>query len=264
MPPFEDMSPKVLPNILTESIEIDGLDEKEDLLEQVSAMRVQDYTFSTESFVIEPKTGFKFPTYLFPVGYKDRLDGGSLNQVLAGVGIRSVNIIKLSLLKIYAFGFYLNPQRLRAELGSNYGGVLPEELKLKSSFYDDILRHELDMSVRLIVHHKKVRIGLVKSTFETALKNRLKKMKSNEEEGVRVFCSYFTEELLLPAGTIIDFHWQPGGHFHTKVGDRVIGTIHSLDFCRAFFDIYIGEPPVCNRAKHDIGLKLGHILHGSG
>lgn len=265
MPPLEDMSAKVIPSILTEPIEIDklltkGKPNEDDVPDQVASLRLQVGALSTEDFILEPKTGFKFPMSLSPVGYKEGLDDGSFNQVLAGVGARSVSIIRLSLLKIYAFGFYLRPECLRAELGAKYGGVPPEELKFKSSFFEDVLRHELDMTVRLIVHHKRVRIGLVKSTFETALKNRLKKMKSNDDEGVRVFGSYFTEDLSLPAGSVIDFHWQPGGQFHTKVGDRIMGTIRSLDFCRAFFDIYIGDPPVCNKAKQDIGLKLGQML----
>ncbi|MCO5574493.1 hypothetical protein L7F22_028278 [Adiantum nelumboides] len=265
MPPLEDMSAKVVPGILPEPIEIDrligkGTLDEDDVMEHVAAIQLQDCALPTEDFMIEPKTGFKFPMSLSPIGYKESLNDGSFNQVLVGIGVRSVSFIKLSLLKIYAFGFYVKPECLRAQLGGKYGGLPPEELKSKSTFYDDILRHELDMTVRLIVHHKRVRIGLVKSTFENALKNRLKRMKSNEEEGLRAFGSYFTEELQLPAGTVIDFHWQPGGQFHTKVGDRFMGTIKSLDFCRAFFDIYIGEPPVCHKSKQEIGLRLGHML----
>ncbi|KAI5068258.1 hypothetical protein GOP47_0016603 [Adiantum capillus-veneris] len=265
MPPLEDMSAKVLPGLLTEPIEIDGLvvkgmSDEDDVMEHVAAIRLQECTLSTDDFMMEPRTGSKFPMSLSPVGYKEGLNDNSFNQVLAGVGVRSVSFIRLSLLKIYAFGFYVKPQCLRTQLGAKYGGVPPEELKFQSSFYEDVLRHELDMTVRLIVHHKRVRIGLVKSTFETALRNRLKKMKSNDDEGLQVFGSYFAEDLSLPAGTVIDFHWQPGGQFHTKVGDRFMGTIRSLDFCRAFFDIYIGEPPVCHKAKQDIGLRLGHML----
>eukprot|EP00250_Pteridium_aquilinum_P003845 c14120_g1_i1 orf=309-1139(-) len=271
MPPLEDMSAKVVPSIVTEPIEIDRLSRKgmaneEDIVEQVAAIQLEENTFSrggVEDFMVEPRTGFKFPVSLSPVGYKEGLNDGSFNQVLAGAGIRSVNFIKLSLLKIYAFGFYVNPGCLKAELGAKYGGVPPEELKLKPSFYEDILRHELDMSVRLIVHHKRVRIGLVKSTFETSLKNRLRRLKSEDDEGLRVFCSYFTEDLSLPAGTVIDFHWQPGGRFHTKVGDHLMGTIVSLNFCRAFFDLYIGEPAVCNRTKQEIGLKLALMFRNS-
>lgn len=261
MPPLEDMSAKVLSSIETEPIEIDRVcrtstASQEDIVEPVAAIRLQE----SIDFMVEPKTGFKFPVTLSPVGYKEGLEDGSFNQVLAGVGVRSVNIIKLSLLKIYAFGFYLKPDRLRAELGAKYGGLPPEELKTKPSFYEDVLRNELDMSMRLIVHHKRVRIGLVKSSFESSLKNRLKRIKSEDDEGLRIFLSYFTDDLSLPAGTVIDFHWQPGGRFHTKVGDQFMGTILSLDFCRAFFDLYIGEPPVCNRAKQEIGLKLGHMF----
>lgn len=264
MPPLDDMSVKVLSSIETEPIEIDrvcikAMASQEDIVEPVAAIRLQD----SIGFVIEPKTSFKFPVSLSPVGYKEGLEDGSFNQVLAGVGVRSVNVIKLSLLKIYAFGFYVNPNRLRAEFGAKYGELPPEQLKTKPSFYEDILRHELDMTMRLVVHHKRVRIGLVKSSFESSLKNRLKRLKAENDEGLRIFLSYFTEDLSLPAGTVIDFHWQPGGQFHTKVGDQFMGTILSLNFCRAFFDLYVGEPAVCNRAKQDIGLKLAHMFRDS-
>lgn len=274
MPPLENMSSKVLPGIVTETMEDDALSKKGfanhgDVVEQVAAIRSLEIKEklprgSLEDFVIEPKTGFKFPIFLTPDRCKEGSNCASSTQVLAGVGIRSLSIIKLTMIKIYAFGFYLKPDCMRAQLGDKYGAVPPEELKLKSTFYEDLLRHELDMSVRLIVHHKRVRLGMVRSAFESSLKNRLKKLKGvDDDEGLRVFCSYFSEDLSLPAGTVIDFHWQPGGQFHTTVGDRFMGTIFSLDFCRAFFDLYIGDPPVCSKAKQDIGLKLGHMFRDS-
>lgn len=259
MPPLEDTSAKALSGMGPNQISRKGATGQDDILEQVSAIRLQE----SKGFVVEPKTSFKFPVSLSPIGYKEGLTDGSFDQELAGVGVRSVNIIKLSLLKIYAFGLYVRPDRLRAALGEKYGGLPPEDFKNKPSFFEDILSHELDMTMRLIVHHKRVRIGLVKSSFETSLKNRLRKAKCEDDDGLHAFLSYFTEDLSLPAGTVIDFHWQPGGRFHTKVGDQFMGTILSLNFCRAFFDLYIGEPAVCNKGKQDIGLKLGKMFRES-
>eukprot|EP00249_Psilotum_nudum_P006875 c20128_g1_i3 orf=488-850(-) len=117
------------------------------------------------------------------------------------------------------------------------------------------------MTVRLMVYYKGVKMNMVRSAFETSLRNRLRKIKgSDDDDGLRSFCSYFTEGLSVPRGSVIDFHWHPGGQLRTELEGREIGTISSLDFCRAFFDLYIGDPPVSLKAKHEIGEKLVHML----
>eukprot|EP00249_Psilotum_nudum_P036640 c8248_g1_i1 orf=651-1967(+) len=219
-------------------------------------------TPNSEETVMEPKTGFKFPAVL---SYdKCQLNGfNSGLQELAGTGVRSVTLVKFKSIKIYAFGFYVRPDYLRAKLGQKYSNVPPAELKHNSNFYDDLLRHELEMTIRLVVHHKGLKMSMVRSAFETSLRNRLRKIKGiddDDDAGLHLFCSYFKEGLALPQGTIIDFHWQPGGQLLTRIEGRVVGTIISHDFCRAFFDLYIGDPPVSLNAKHAIGEKLGHLL----
>lgn len=273
MPPLENLSSKkVLPDFVTGILEDDQLGKK-DIGSQtdvagtkaaVYGLEVEEKLrdISLEDCVVEPKTGFKFPVTL--ISSECQNGSGSGAQVLAGVGVRSISIIKLKTIKIYAFGFYINSEVLRAELGEKYGKVPPEELKFKSAFYEDLLSHELEMTVRIVVHYKRIKVAMVRSAFENSIKNRLRKLKGVENDGgLRVFCSYFTEELSLPHGTVIDFHWQRGGKFTTIVGGHLMGTIVSLDFCRAFFDLYIGEPPVCAKAKQDMGLKLGNMLWAS-
>lgn len=77
-------SAKVLSSIETEPIEIDRVcrtstASQEDILEPVAAIRLQE----SIDFMVEPKTGFKFPVTLSPVGYKEGLEDGSFNQVSA-------------------------------------------------------------------------------------------------------------------------------------------------------------------------------------
>ncbi|MCO5594537.1 hypothetical protein L7F22_048569 [Adiantum nelumboides] len=184
--------------------------------------------------------------------------------VLAGVGLRGLTIMKLKSIKIYAFGLYIRPDALKAQLSDKYGAVSSEELKHDPHFFADLLSHDVGMTVRLMVHYKALKMGMVRSAFDTSLRNRLKKIKGTEDdEGLETFASYFSQNLLLPRGTIIDFKWLPGGQFRTEIDGHPLGTIHSLDFCRAFFDQYIGDPPVSSKTKEEIGEKLSQILQTS-
>lgn len=209
------------------------------------------------SVVVEPKTGIKFPSFL---SCEDQSLGAS-SQVLVGVGFKSLNIIKIKSIKIYAFGFYIKPDGLKVQLGEKYRALLSEELKNNFSIFEDLLRHDLEMTVRLVVHYKGLKVGMVRSAFDTSLKNRLRKIKGVEDdEGLHLFNSYFSENLSLSRGSVIDFQRLSGNQLRTEIDGRLIGTICSGDFCRALFDLYIGDPPVSLKAKQEIGEKVCQLL----
>jgi hypothetical protein len=86
-------------------------------------------------------------------------------QVLAGVGVRSKAIIKLKSINIYAFGVYVQPDHLVAQLGEKYNGIPPEVLRDQPEFFNDLLRHEVDMTVRLVVHYKGLNMGMVRRSL---------------------------------------------------------------------------------------------------
>ncbi|MCO5606349.1 hypothetical protein L7F22_060537 [Adiantum nelumboides] len=266
MPPLEKLPSKLLPTQLDKAG--DATFEKEGVLEEtvesVDISQIQLYEFSGQhSVVVEPKTGFQFPAELCPDPYSIQ-SAKTGKQVLAGVGLRGLTIMKLKSIKIYAFGLYIRPDVLKAHLSDKYGAVSSEELKHDPRFFADLLSRDLGMTVRLIVHYKALKMGMVRSAFDTSLRNRLKKMKGTEDdEGLETFASYFSQNLLLPRGTIIDFKWLPGGQFRTEIDGHPLGTIRSLDFCRAFFDQYIGDPPVSSKAKEEICEKLSQILQTS-
>lgn len=268
MPPLEKLPSKLLPSQV-DVIEDEASDKEVQEVVVGDVATPQVHTNSSklkdnlDKVVVEPKTGFQFPTILCSDVFQSQTLGTSM-QVLAGVGLRSLTIVKLKSIKIYAFGFYIKPDVLKEQFSEKYGAVTPEELKHNPCFFEDLLRHDLGMTVRLMVHHKGLKMGMVRSAFETSLKNRLKKLKGVEaDEGLDIFNSYFSQNLSLPRGTVIDFQWLPGGELRTEIDGKLIGTIHSRDFCRAFFDIYIGDPPVSLKTKEDIGEKLGQILSGS-
>ncbi|KAK1280291.1 Fatty-acid-binding protein 2 [Acorus gramineus] len=79
---------------------------------------------------IEPRTGIKFPSVL---------DTSGLPEVLVGTGSRSMRIIKVKSLKVYAFGLYINPHSLCEKLGQKYASVPINELTNCPDFYHDLL-----------------------------------------------------------------------------------------------------------------------------
>ncbi|KAH9617680.1 hypothetical protein KSS87_014262, partial [Heliosperma pusillum] len=102
------------------------------------------------------------------------VDGGG--GVLVGTGSRTVTIIKIKSLKLYAFGFYIHPYSVCQKLGSKYASVPASELKEHNEFYADLL-----------------------STFEKSLRARL--VKTNPETDfkcIETFGSFFTKDIPLP------------------------------------------------------------------
>jgi DNA polymerase III epsilon subunit-like protein len=70
----------------------------------------------------------------------------------------------------------VQPNHLVAQLGEKYKGIPPEVLRDQPEFFNDLLRHEVDMTVRLVVHYKGLNMGMVRSAFQESLGNRIKKV----------------------------------------------------------------------------------------
>ncbi|KAH7287747.1 hypothetical protein KP509_32G072000 [Ceratopteris richardii] len=211
----------------------------------------------SENVVSEPKTGIEFVSILT---FKHQSSSPN-SQVLAGVGFKGLNIINIKTVKIYAFGFYIEAKGLVDQLSTKYRSFSLEQLKASTELFEDLLRHDLEMTVRLVVHYKGLKAGMVRSAFDTSLRNRLRKIKGEEDDdGLDIFSSYFSDSLPLTRGTTIDFQWMQGGRLRTEVNGKLIGVIYSSNFCRALFDIYIGDPPVSLRAKQEIAEKIYQLF----
>eukprot|EP00246_Nothoceros_aenigmaticus_P007530 TRINITY_DN213_c0_g1_i9.p1 TRINITY_DN213_c0_g1~~TRINITY_DN213_c0_g1_i9.p1 ORF type:complete len:122 (-),score=9.23 TRINITY_DN213_c0_g1_i9:252-617(-) len=121
------------------------------------------------------------------------------------------------------------------------------------------------MTVRMVVHYKGLKMHMVRSAFESSLRNRLRKIKGvPDDNGLHAFCSYLSDDVKIFRGTTIDVQWQPGGQLRTRVEGRLLGTIVSHHLCRAFFDLYIGDPPVSHTAKTVIGENFARLLRQRG
>ncbi|KAF7830409.1 fatty-acid-binding protein 2 [Senna tora] len=209
---------------------------------------------------VEPKTGIEFPTILDNI-----LDGeqnSSLNsQVLVGTGSRTMTIVKIKSLKVYAFGFYVHPYSLCEKLGPKYASISADELSNSHDFYKDLLREDINMTVRLVVNCKGMKINTVKDAFEKSLRARLVKTNPTTDFGcLSTFGSHFTQDIPLPLGTVINFQRTADGRLITEIGGNQIGSVQSKDLCRAFFDMYIGDVPVCEQTKEEIGRNVANMI----
>lgn len=235
IPPFDNKSSKALANSITlesTSDQISGhvnQSHRKDYYHGCATLAASNINWKGDA--IEPKTGIKFPTFLE--------DNFSLTtKVLVGIGSRSMRIIKLKSLKLYAFGLYVHPDSICEKLGSKYASVPVAELKNHSDFFEDLL-----------------------SAFEKSLRTRLQKMNPDTDyHCLRVFGSYFTQDIALPAGTTIDFRQTANGQLITEIGGRQVGAVHSKDLCRAFFDMYIGDLPVSLQAKEEVAENVAGLI----
>ncbi|XP_017639026.1 fatty-acid-binding protein 2-like isoform X1 [Gossypium arboreum] len=209
---------------------------------------------------IEPRTGIEFPTILDNM--LDTQNNSSLaSEVLVGTGSRTMKIIKIKSLKVYAFGFYIHPYSVCKKLGAKYASIPVDELNKHNDFYQDLLSEDIGMTVRLVVNCNGMKVNTVRDAFEKSLRARLVKTNPNTDyRCLSTFGSYFTQDIPLPAGTIIDFQRTADGQLITKIGGNQIGAVHSKDLCRAFFDMYIGDFPVSEQTKEDIGRNVANII----
>lgn len=210
--------------------------------------------------IIEPRTGIEFPTFLSSMLPGEKRSH-SPSEVLVGTGSKVMTIIKIKSLRVYAFGVYIDPSSMCEKLGPKYASIPAADLKKCKNFYEDLLREDVDMTIRLVVNFKGMKINTVRDAFEKSLRARL--VKANPETDYKclnTFGSCFTQDIPLPLGTIIDIRRTADGQLITEIGGNQVGTVQSRDLCRAFFDMYIGDYPVSEQTKEQIGENVANII----
>ncbi|KAH7655419.1 Chalcone isomerase protein [Dioscorea alata] len=264
IPPFDNFSSKAL----SECIPLENADEHinrsmdqlqvEHGRQACATLAVSNLTWSEDA--LEPKTGIKFPIILdSPLACED----GSCpaTEVLVGTGSRSLTVLRIKSLKIYAFGLYVHPDSVCEKLGPKYASVPVPDLTSRVEFFDDLLRQDIPMTVRLVVNYNGLKISTVRDAFEKSLRNRLQKMNPNTDyHCLRTFGSYFTEDIPLPVGTTIHFRQTADGQLITEIGGKQIGAVRSKDLCRAFFDMYIGDLPVSEQTKREVAQNVAGLI----
>lgn len=260
VPPFENLSSKVL------AIPLENADEQingqtgnfppEDECLRCSNLSLTLLNWKGDA--VEPRTGIKFPTILES---GDNNSKPTTQEVLVGVGSRSMRIIKVKSLKLYAFGLYVHPDSVCEKLGPKYATVPIKELMNRPDFLEDLLRENIHMTVRLVVNYNGLKINTVRDAFEKSLRARLLKVNPNTDyDCLRAFGSNFPQDIPLTMGTTINFRQTSDGQLITEIGGRQIGAVRSKDLCRAFFDMYIGDLPVSVQAKQEIANNVAGIM----
>ncbi|XP_050943790.1 fatty-acid-binding protein 2 isoform X3 [Cucumis melo] len=209
---------------------------------------------------IEPITGIEFPMMLDNILAAENNSSLS-SEVLVGTGSRIMKIVKIKSLKVYAFGFYVHPKSVCEKLGPKYASSPADELNERRDFYEDLLREDINMTVRLVINYNGMKINTVRDAFEKSLRARL--LKTNPETDyhcVRTFGSLFTKDIPLPVGTTIDFRQTADGQLITEMGGTLIGAVRSKELCRAFFDMYLGDVPVSEETKKEIGKNVAGLI----
>lgn len=257
VPPFDNLSSKVLADSIPLQDHVERISGPMDDYRSCDSLAISRIFWERDA--IEPKTGIKFPTIL------DSSFGGEdsshlTTEVLVGTGSRSMRVIKIKTLKVYAFGLYVQPDSVCEKLGK-YATVPVDELANRSDFFEDLLREDIHMTVRLVVNCNVLKINTVRDAFEKSLRTRLQKMNPETDyHCLRAFGSYFQQEIPLPMGTTINFRQTVEGQLITEIGGKLIGAVHSKDLCRAFFDMYIGDDPVSAQTKQEIIQNVAGLI----
>lgn len=262
IPPLDNVSSKVLA-VPLDNAEIQMHESMGRSPCEVESHRCGALSFpnlSRTRHAVEPRTGIEFPMILDNV-----IDGenysSSTSEVLVGTGSRTIKIVKIKSLKVYAFAFYVHPRSVCEKLGPKYASISVAELNKCGGFYEDLLREDIDMTVRLVINCNGMKVNAVKDVFEKSLRARLEKANPNTDyHCLESFGSYFTKDIPLPLGTVINFRRTAAGQLITEIGGNQIGAVHSKDLCRAFFDMYIGTSPVSEQTKEEIGKNVASMM----
>ncbi|GMP83996.1 hypothetical protein CsSME_00037706 [Camellia sinensis var. sinensis] len=262
VPPFDNVSPKAL------GVPLENTDMRiqrciDEIPCDIEHQGCGDFSFpdlNWTRYSVEPRTGIEFPTILDNI-----LAGGNnsslTSEVLVGTGSRTMTIIKIKSLKIYAFGFYVHPYDVCVKLGPKYASIPVGELNKCHDFYKDLLREDINMTIRLVVNCNGVKIKTVRDAFEKSLRARLVKANPDTDyHCLRTFGSFFAQDIPLHVGTVVDFRRTADGQLITEIGGNQIGTVYSKDLGRAFFDMYIGDVPVSEQTKEEIGRNVASIM----
>ncbi|KAJ8750988.1 hypothetical protein K2173_016169 [Erythroxylum novogranatense] len=261
VPSFDNLSKILAIPLANSDVQIHGsMDQRPCEVERRGCSDLSFHDLNWTRYAVEPRTGIEFPTVLNNtfLGENKR---SLASEVLVGTGSRTMTIIRVKSLKVYAFGFYVHPNSICKKLGPKYAGIPMAELNKRQEFYQDLLREDIDMIVRLVINCNGMKISTVKNAFEKSLRARLLKTNPNTDYScLSTFGSFFTKDIPLPVGTTVDFRRTADGQLITEIEGRQIGAVRSKDLCRAFFDMYIGDIPVSEQTKEEIGKNVASII----
>ncbi|KAK9142180.1 hypothetical protein Syun_011580 [Stephania yunnanensis] len=206
--PFDNLNPKVLAVPLENTdVQVNGLIDQTpsvNLNQESLGLPFPEMNWTRQS--VEPITGVKFPTVLH--------NRSTRNTNSTEVGFFRVNV---------------HPGSICEKLGPKYSSVPVGELHDCPDFFDDLLREDISMTVRLVVNCNGLNIKTCIREISSGAIVEGKVLKRPD----------------VAQGTTIDFQQTADGELTTE---------------RAFFDMYIGDNPVSVQTKEEIARKVGSIM----
>ncbi len=196
--------------------------------------------------ITEPRSKVDFlVTRTFP--------GGKERQVLLGCGLRTKTIFAV---KVYAFGFYVEPKGAAQAL-EPWRGKSPKEINEDPKFFQTLLNGNFPKSLRWVMK-RSVDGDTIADAFQESLEPRLKKLaatatpeeRQRAQQALKEFKSFFSDELAKKQEVL--FTWRPGGRLVTAIDGTVKGEVVSRQLCEALFDIYLGDEPISKSAKRNL------------
>ncbi|KAL2942789.1 Fatty-acid-binding protein 1 [Bienertia sinuspersici] len=206
-------------------------------------------SLSSDFTVTESKTGSCFPGVV-----KD-------SQTLLGIGLRRKSIFGLKNVDVYAFGIYANEDEVQKNLKENHGKFSASDLKENKDFSEELLKSDINMTVRLQIVYSRLSIRSVRNAFEESIGSRLQKFGGpDNKELLYRFTSQFKDDMKIPKGSVIELSRDHGHVLHTKIDGVEVGSIKSKLLCQSVLDLYIGEDPFDRQAKEHIMNRLATVF----
>ncbi|CAN6199503.1 unnamed protein product [Urochloa humidicola] len=198
---------------------------------------------------VEPRTGVAFPTE------------ASSGRRLLGVGLRKTSVLGLKSIDVYAFGMYADGNDLKQLLKEKYQKFSASELKGNAELINDVLEHDIRMTVNLQIVYGRLSIRSVRSAFEKSVGSRLQKFGGQDtKELLQSFVAIFKDEYKLPKGSVIELSRESDHVLKISIEGKEVGSIQSKLLCRSIMDLYIGDDPFDRNAKDDVQENIASIL----
>lgn len=203
--------------------------------------------------IVDRQNGVAFPVTLTP-------PGGSVPHQLIGTATRERTIFKV---KVYAYGFYVDPGAARADLAQFVGR--PADA-LDRTFFQRLLEMHFPMTMRLVMT-RDITGEAIGNAFDDALKPRVAwaAKERNQTEGpaaLERFRSSFNLRELRRGSEFI-FSCSPDGRLNTVVNTQLKPEIQSPALCWALFDVYLGDKPISTEGRRSLITGLPALLSGS-
>ncbi|XP_010251058.1 PREDICTED: fatty-acid-binding protein 1-like [Nelumbo nucifera] len=188
---------------------------------------------------VEPKTGVSFPV---------QLDDG---KQLSTVGVRKKSILGITI-KVYGFGLYTDNEAMKHLMKSKIGKAPAG--KATKEMYQLAIDSDVEIMVRLVIVFPGLTMNIVRKSFDENLGASIKKITGQKnEELLKKIMGQATDNIKLPAGSVIEITRLPGYTLQTKVRDEVVSKVDSELLCRAYINMYLGDDVLDNEAKERFG-----------